>query len=126
MRAPPIVKGWMLGAVVWPLELRPSIETLQLEVATGREDASVLKTHYAGDLSLEDVEKVVTLAGWVNRIRHQGGIIFLELRDRRGIVQTVFDRGASEVAHEVAMRARPEYVLHITGEVRRRPAGSWK
>ncbi len=84
----------------------------------------MLKTHSCGILSLTDVGKTVKLAGWVNRVRDQGGIIFLELRDWEGIVQAVFDKSISEQAHSVATSIRIEYVLQIAGEVRKRPAGS--
>jgi aspartyl-tRNA synthetase len=73
---------------------------------------------------LKDVGQTVKLAGWVNRVRDQGGIIFLELRDREGIVQAVFDQSISQQLHSVASRARIEYVLQVEGEVRKRPAGS--
>ncbi len=84
----------------------------------------MLKTHSCGILSLTDVGKTVKLAGWVNRVRDQGGIIFLELRDREGVVQAVLDKSISEQAHSVATSVRIEYVLQIVGEVRKRPAGS--
>jgi aspartyl-tRNA synthetase len=65
----------------------------------------------------------VTLAGWVHRRRDHGGLIFIDLRDRWGLVQVVFDPSVSKEAHEVATRVRGEYVLRVSGKVRRRPAG---
>ena len=75
----------------------------------------MLKTHGCGILSLTDVGKTVKLAGWVNRVRDQGGIIFLELRDREGVVQAVFDKSISEQAHSVATSVSIEYFLQIAG-----------
>ncbi len=63
------------------------------------------------------------MAGWVHRRRDHGGLIFIDLRDRWGLVQVVFDPSASEQAHEMASRVRGEYVLQVSGEVTRRPSG---
>ncbi len=65
----------------------------------------------------------MTLAAWVHRRRDHGGLIFIDLRDRWGIVQVVFDPSVSENTHEVASRVRNEYVVQVTGKVSRRPAG---
>jgi aspartyl-tRNA synthetase len=83
----------------------------------------VLKTHYCGDLRASDVGRQVALAGWVHRRRDHGGLIFLDLRDSRGIVQVVVNPDAVE-AHAVASEARSEYVLRIEGRVERRREGS--
>jgi aspartyl-tRNA synthetase len=83
----------------------------------------VLRTHTCGQLSATDVGKEVTLAGWVHRRRDHGGLIFINLRDREGLVQVVFDPSRSQEAHETASRVRSEYVLQVTGEVVRRPSG---
>jgi aspartyl-tRNA synthetase len=74
-------------------------------------------------LRAKNVGEEVTLAGWVNRRRDHGGLIFLDLRDRWGVVQVVFDPSLSEPAHKAASQVRGEYVLRIWGKVRRRPAG---
>ncbi|HEY74547.1 MAG TPA: aspartate--tRNA ligase [Thermoflexia bacterium] len=83
----------------------------------------MLKTHHCGELRAEHVGQAVTLAGWVNRQRDHGGLVFIDLRDRSGIVQVVADPARSPQAHEVASRARQEYVLQVRGTVRRRPEG---
>ena len=83
----------------------------------------MLRSDTCGELRAKDVGKSVTLAGWVHRRRDHGGLIFIDLRDRWGVVQVVFDPSVSEEAHQVSSRVRNEYVLKVTGEVRRRPAG---
>jgi aspartyl-tRNA synthetase len=84
----------------------------------------MLKTHNCGELREQHSGHTVTLAGWVNRRRDQGGLIFIDLRDRWGITQVVIDEATSPAAHAVASQARPEYVLQITGQVRIRPEGT--
>ena len=83
----------------------------------------MLRSHTCGELRAKNVGEEVTLAGWVNRRRDHGGLIFLDLRDRWGVVQVVFDPSLSEKAHQAASRVRGEYVLRIWGRVRPRPAG---
>lgn len=83
----------------------------------------MLKTHSCGELGLEHLGQTVTLAGWVNRRRDMGGIIFIDLRDREGKTQVVVDAGRSQEAFDTANQARSEYVLQVTGEVSRRPPG---
>ncbi len=84
----------------------------------------MMKTHTCGELREKDAGSPVTLAGWVNRRRDQGGLIFIDLRDRWGITQVVVDLEASPVAHTVADSARNEYVLQVHGNVRIRPEGT--
>ncbi|MBP6298471.1 MAG: aspartate--tRNA ligase, partial [Anaerolineae bacterium] len=84
----------------------------------------MMKSITCGELRESHVGQTVTLAGWVNRRRDQGGLIFIDLRDRWGIVQVVVDEQESPAAHEVFHSARSEYVLQVTGTVRRRPAGT--
>ncbi len=84
----------------------------------------MLKTHTCGELRAEHVDQTVTLAGWVNRRRDQGGLIFIDLRDRWGITQVAVDQATAPQAHATANEARGEYVLQITGRVRARPAGA--
>ncbi|HIC89930.1 MAG TPA: aspartate--tRNA ligase, partial [Anaerolineae bacterium] len=83
----------------------------------------MLKTHSCGELRPEHVDQEVTLAGWVHRRRDHGALIFVDLRDRAGIVQVVFDAEAQPTAHTIGSTVRNEYVLQVTGLVRRRPKG---
>jgi aspartyl-tRNA synthetase len=82
----------------------------------------MLKTHHCGELRITDVGKTVQLAGWLDGRRDHGGLIFLDLRDRSGIVQATADPSVGE-AYSVAEKVRSEYVLQIIGTVRQRPAG---
>lgn len=84
----------------------------------------MLKTHNSGDLTTDHVGQTVTLAGWVHRRRDHGGLIFIDLRDRDGLVQVVFDPKVSAAGHKVADSLRSEYVIQVSGEVGRRPAGT--
>ncbi len=81
------------------------------------------KTDYCGDLRASDEGKDVVLAGWVHRRRDHGGLIFVDLRDSRGLMQVVFPPEEA-AAHAVAGEARGEYVLRVTGKVQRRRAGT--
>ena len=88
---------------------------------TGR---NMLKTHYCGDLRAADAGADVTLAGWVHRRRDHGGLIFIDLRDSRGIVQVVFNPEDAAEAQAIASGVRNEYVLQVNGRVERRRAGT--
>lgn len=81
----------------------------------------MFRSHTCGELRLEHVGQEVTLAGWVHRRRDHGPLIFIDLRDRYGITQVVFDASDQPEAHAVASEARSEYVLQIRGLVRARP-----
>jgi aspartyl-tRNA synthetase len=81
----------------------------------------MLRTHSCGELREEQIGQTVALAGWVNRRRDHGGLIFIDLRDRAGIVQVVCHPNESPAAHAVASEARGEYVLRVVGKVRPRP-----
>ncbi len=83
----------------------------------------MLKTHSCGELRAEDVGKTVTLAGWVNRRRDMGGVVFIDLRDRDGKTQVVVDSGRTAEGFMQAEQIRSEYVLQITGVVSLRPEG---
>jgi len=85
--------------------------------------AIMLRTHTCGQLRPDDMGQEVTLAGWVNRRRDHGGLIFIDLRDREGLTQVVFNPDISASAHQVAAQVRAEYVLQITGTVHQRPEG---
>jgi len=82
------------------------------------------RTNYCGDLRKEDIGCQVTLLGWVQRRRDLGGLIFVELRDRQGIVQVVFNPEVNPTAHEKASSIRSEFVLGVRGEVVARPEGT--
>ena len=82
------------------------------------------RTHTCGALRRADAGSTVVLNGWVHRRRDQGGLIFVDLRDRYGITQVVINRDDNAEAHETASGVRSEYVLAVTGQVRDRPAGT--
>jgi aspartyl-tRNA synthetase len=83
-----------------------------------------MRTHLCGELREKDIGSVVTLAGWVNRWRDHGGLIFIDLRDRSGIVQVVFNPEVNPEAHTLAHKVRNEFVLQIKGKIRKRPEGT--
>ncbi len=83
-----------------------------------------IRTHVAGSLTSADAGSTVTLAGWVAKRRDHGGLIFVDLRDRSGVVQCTFDPDASGEAFIAAERIRPEWVVKLTGTVRLRPEGT--
>ncbi|NLP48768.1 MAG: aspartate--tRNA ligase [Clostridiales bacterium] len=82
--------------------------------------AGAKRTHYCGDLRSSDIGKKVTLAGWVQRSRDLGSLIFVDLRDRQGIIQLAFDESTAKGVFEKAAKVRHEYVLMATGLVRER------
>ena len=84
----------------------------------------MLRTADCGALRVDDIDHSCTLAGWVSRRRDHGGVIFVDLRDRSGIVQVVFNSAQSAAAYRAAAQLRPEWVIQVKGAVRRRPAGS--
>ena len=84
----------------------------------------MLKSHSCGELREEHVGRKVTLAGWVHRRRDHGGKIFVDLRDREGIVQVVFDSKVASKAFNIGETLRNEYVVQVKGEVVTRPKGT--
>jgi aspartyl-tRNA synthetase len=82
-----------------------------------------MRTHYCGELNTAHLDQEVTLVGWAHRRRDHGGVIFIDLRDREGRVQVVFDPDAAET-FATAERVRGEFVLRVEGRVRRRPEGT--
>ncbi len=82
------------------------------------------RTNYCGDLRKGDANREITLLGWVQRRRDLGGLIFIELRDRQGNVQVVFDSEVNPEAHEKAQSLRSEYVVGVRGKVVFRPEGT--
>ncbi len=91
---------------------------------TPYQGVTLLKSHSCGELRKEQVGDEVTLAGWVDRRRDHGGLIFIDLRDREGIVQVAFNPETSKACHRVADRMRGEYVIRVSGEVSLRPPGT--
>ena len=81
-----------------------------------------MRTHYCGQVGAALVGQVITVAGWAHRRRDHGGVIFVDLRDRTGLLQVVFDPDLKD-NFALAERVRNEYVLKVTGLVRARPAG---
>ncbi|MDP7469857.1 MAG: aspartate--tRNA ligase, partial [Dehalococcoidia bacterium] len=84
----------------------------------------MLKSHNCGELRAEHIGQKVALCGWVHRRRDHGGLAFLDLRDRDGLVQVVVNPQTSPDAHEVVGRVRAEFVLRLEGEVAHRPPGT--
>ncbi len=82
-----------------------------------------MRTHYCGEVNASHVDQIVTLCGWNHRRRDHGGVIFIDLRDREGLAQVVCDPDRPEM-FKVAEDVRNEFVLKVTGKVRRRPAGT--
>ena len=82
-----------------------------------------MRTDYCGNIDIRYLDSTVTLCGWVHRRRDHGGVIFIDLRDREGLVQAVFAPEKAET-FALAEKARNEFVLKISGRVRRRPDGT--
>lgn len=83
----------------------------------------MMRTHYSGEVSAAAIDTTITVCGWVHRRRDHGGVIFVDLRDRTGLVQVVFDPDEAETFAQ-AERLRNEYVIKATGRVRARPEGT--
>ncbi len=81
-----------------------------------------MRTHYCGEVTAAEIDNEVEVAGWVHNRRDHGGVIFIDLRDREGLVQVVFDPDRPDI-FELADRSRSEYILGVRGRVRRRPEG---
>ncbi|MCG2634715.1 MAG: aspartate--tRNA ligase [Gammaproteobacteria bacterium] len=82
-----------------------------------------MRTHYCGEIDSSLVDQEIELCGWSHRRRDHGGVIFIDLRDRTGLAQVVFDPDY-DAAFQAADRSRGEYVLRVMGRVRRRPEGT--
>ena len=82
-----------------------------------------MRTHFCGEVTEDLLGQEVTLCGWVNRRRDHGGVIFVDLRDRSGIVQVVIDPDTA-AAFAIAEQVRSEFVLRARGRVRERPEGT--
>lgn len=81
------------------------------------------RTHYCGEVNKSNNEEKVTLCGWIQRRRDHGGLIFIDLRDRTGVVQLVIDPDIAGEYFSLGEKARPEYVIKATGKVSIRPEG---
>ena len=84
----------------------------------------MLKSIACGDVRASHVGQTVRLAGWVHRRRDHGNLVFIDLRDREGIVQIVFNPETAPEAHAAAQSLRNEWVVQVTGEVTQRPQGT--
>ena len=84
---------------------------------------SQMRSNYCGLVTESLMGQTVSLCGWVNRRRDHGGVIFVDLRDREGLAQVVFNPDAKS-AFQIAEKVRNEYVLRVTGMLRKRPEGS--
>ena len=82
------------------------------------------RSHKCGDLRAADIGKTVTLMGWVHHRRDHGGLVFVDLRDRYGVTQVVFDPQLADKVHKQSHLIRSEWVLAIKGEVAKRPEGT--
>src|SRR3972149_3893097 len=109
--------GWVTGVseqgAPFPLPVSHCYTTL-----------TMLKSHNCGELRASDEGSEVSLAGWVNRRRDHGGLIFVDLRDHDGLVQVVFNPKEAKDAYAVADTVRGEYVVQVQGTVGRRPPGT--
>jgi aspartyl-tRNA synthetase len=85
--------------------------------------ATAMRTHACGELRADDAGQEVTLCGWVAHRRDHGGVTFIDLRDREGVVQVVFHPQDAAEAHTVAQDVRGEWVVRVSGAVRARPDG---
>jgi len=83
----------------------------------------VLRTHTCGELNIDHVDQTVTLCGWVDTVRDFGGVNFIDLRDRYGLTQVVFNPDAGEQIVNLAGKLRNEFVIKVVGKVRKRPEG---
>ncbi len=84
----------------------------------------MVRTHYCGDVRSSDIDKDVVLFGWVQNWRDHGGVIFIDLKDREGLVQIVFDPSVDKENHKEASKLRSQYCIGVKGTVRHRPEGT--
>ncbi len=82
-----------------------------------------MRTHYCGEINESHIDQTITVCGWAHRRRDHGGVIFIDLRDREGLLQVVYDPDIEDV-FATAERVRSEFVLRVTGRVRQRPEGT--
>ena len=85
------------------------------------------RTHNCGELTAQNIGQEITLSGWVQKIRNKGKMIWLDLRDRYGITQVIFEEGITDVkVFEEAQTLGREFVIQVEGIVKKRPAGTEK
>ncbi len=82
-----------------------------------------MRTHYCGELNQQHVGQQITVCGWANRRRDHGGVIFVDLRDKKGLLQVVFDPDDAGM-FALAESVRNEFVLEVKGTIRLRPEGT--
>ena len=82
-----------------------------------------MRTHYCGELTRQHIDQEISVCGWVNRRRDHGGVIFVDLRDRKGMLQVVFDPDDASM-FAAAETLRNEFVLRVEGKLRLRPEGT--
>jgi aspartyl-tRNA synthetase len=83
-----------------------------------------MRTHACGEVGVKDIGTKIKIAGWTNKWRDHGGVVFIDLRDRSGIVQVIFSPEIDAEIHKAAHRIRNEFVIQVEGEVRNRPEGT--
>ena len=83
-----------------------------------------MRTHLCGEVSTKEIGSGIKLVGWTNKWRDHGGVVFIDLRDRSGLVQVVFSPEVDAEIHKAAHRIRNEFVIQVEGEVRERPEGT--
>ena len=84
--------------------------------------AGMKRTHMCGDLRLSDAGSTVTVNGWVDRVRDNGGVLFLLVRDRAGVVQCTFDKSVNAELFDIAFTCRMEFVVAVKGKLAARDA----
>jgi len=83
-----------------------------------------MRTHLCGKVTETDIGSKIKIVGWTNKWRDHGGVVFIDLRDRSGVVQVVFSPEVDVEIHKAAHKIRNEFVLQVDGEVRNRPEGT--
>jgi aspartyl-tRNA synthetase len=83
-----------------------------------------MRTHACGEVNESDIGSSITIVGWTNKWRDHGGVVFIDLRDRSGLVQVVFRPEVDAEIHKAAHNIRNEFVIQVEGDVRERPEGT--
>ena len=85
---------------------------------------NIYRSHYCSILNISNLNQEVTLSGWVDTIRDHGNLIFIDLRDKSGVLQVVFNPEVSSDAHDLASNLRSEWVVQIKGIIVKRISGA--